>query len=239
MLCRAFAGCALLGATAACLPPATESNSGPTVVFVGDSLAVETTQFLPTLVEPRALVPHVFGGTAPCDWLSADLQLSADSVLVISFIGNSGSPCMADGAGGFLQGQAILDKYRTDVSVLIDIARSAEAQVLLVGQPPRVDSEPGNEVVAGLNAIYTELASAEGIAFVDAGALIENPDGTFATVLPCLPNEPLCDPSGSNIVRSDDGLHLCPHIPPPGPCEVYSSGAYRFAKAIADAVRAL
>ena len=226
----------LVGVTAACLPPTTKSNSGATVVFVGDSLAVETAQFLPTLVEPSTLVPHVFGGTAPCDWLSTDLQLTADSVLVISFIGNSGSPCMADGAGGFLQGQAILDKYRTDVSVLIETARSAEARVLLVGQPHRIDSALSNEVVGGLNTIYTELASVEGIEFVDAGALVENPDGTFAVVLPCLPNEPLCDPSGSNVVRSDDGLHLCPGVAAPPPCQIYSSGAFRFAKAIADAI---
>lgn len=235
-LCRVLAAGLLVGATAACVPPASRSNSGAAVVLVGDSLAVEAAQFLPTLVEPSTLVSQVFGGTAPCDWLDTDLQLNADSVLVISFIGNAGSPCMADGVGGFLQGQAILDKYRTDVSVLIETARSAGARVLLVGQPARVDSAASNEVVDGLNALYTELASVEGIAFVDAGAQVENPDGTYAVVLACLQNEPLCDASGSNAVRSDDGLHLCPGASAPPPCQHYSSGAYRFAKAIADAI---
>lgn len=231
--------CGLMSVASACLLPATESTSisNAAVVLVGDSLAVEAAQFLPTLVEPSPFASYVFGGTAPCDWLTTDLQLTADSVLVISFIGNSGTACMADGAGGFLQGQAILDKYRTDVSALIELARSAGARVLLVGQPPRIDSAQSNEVVGGLNAIYTELVTGEGIAFVDAGAVIENPDGTYAALLPCLPNEPLCDASGSNAVRSDDGLHLCPGPAAPPPCQVYSSGAFRFAEAIADAIR--
>lgn len=234
LLCRVLAAFVLLGATAACSAPSTAS--GATVVFVGDSLAVQAAQYLPSLLTQRTLAPQVYGGTAPCDWLDTDLQIKADSVVVISFVGNSGSPCMADGAGGFLQGQAIIDKYRADVSVLIETARTADVEVLLVGQPARFDSVAGNEVVVGLNAVYTELASADGVAFVDAGAAVENPDGTFAFVLPCVPNEAECDASGNNVVRSDDGLHFCPGTSPPGECQVYSSGAFRFAKAIADAI---
>jgi hypothetical protein len=107
--------------------------------------------------------------------------------------------------------------------------------VLLVGQPVSA-SVPSEEVISGLNSLYAELASVQGLSFVDAGASVENADGTFAVVLPCLANEPLCDPSGSNAVRSDDGLHLCPGPAAPPPCQVYASGAYRFAKAIADGI---
>ena len=47
-----------------------------------------------------------------------------------------------------------------------------------------------------------------------------------------------CGADGSNIVRNDDGVHMCPGTAAL-PCPVYSSGAYRFATAIVNAVRAL
>ena len=62
---------------------------------------------------------------------------------------------------------------------------------------------------------------------------MEAPGGAFATALPCLPGEPKCDPSGTNVVRNDDGVHLCRGTAP-DPCR-YSSGV-PLAAAIADAV---
>ena len=119
----------------------------------------------------------------------------------------------------------------------IRVARAAQhARVLLVGQPVRADTAPGNDVVAGLNTLYADLAAQLGVGFVDAGAALENPDGTFATSLPCVPDEAQCDPSGSNVVRNDDGLHFCPGPPTAAPCDTYSSGAFRFASAIAEAI---
>jgi len=73
------------------------------------------------------------------------------------------------------------------------------------------------------------------VAFVDAGAAVETPDGSFAATLPCLPGEAECGPDGTNPVRNDDGVHLCPGAS--GPCPVYSSGAFRFASAIAAAIQ--
>lgn len=205
-------------------------------MFVGDSLAEQAAQYLEPLVQPKTLVPQFFGGTAACDWLGRDLQITSESIVVISLTGNSMSPCMSDGAGGPLQGQAAVDKYRTDITALIAEARTAGARVLLVGQPVHADTVLGNDVVAGLNKLYSDLADQPDVAFVDAGAAVENSDGTFAGSLPCLANEAQCDPSGTNVIRSDDGLHFCPGSPPPGPCTAYSSGAFRFADAIAQAV---
>ena len=206
------------------------------VVFVGDSLAEQAAPYLAPLLGTKALVPQFFGGTAPCDWLDKDLQINSGSVVVISFTGDSLSPCMADGAGGQLAGQAIVDKYRTDVKALVDQARGAGARALLVGQPVHEDAA-STEIVDGINAFYSELGKDnKNVRFVDAGAAVELPDGTFAHSLPCLAGEAECDPSGNNVVRSDDGLHFCPGTPPAGPCPEYSSGAFRFASAIAAAV---
>lgn len=223
-----------LGCSSPARPP--DRPAATNVVLVGDSLAEQAAQFLPAMIGAKSFTPQVFGGTAPCGWLGKDLGITASSIVVISFTGNSLTPCMSDGAGGQLHGQALIDKYRADVGALITEAHGAHAQVLLVGQPAQADSVGGNDIVEGLNATYVGLAKQQGVSFVDAGAAVENPDGTFASSLPCLPNEQECGPSGSNVVRNDDGLHFCPGSPPPGPCAAYSSGAYRFALAIGRSI---
>jgi hypothetical protein len=209
------------------------------VVLVGDSIALEASPYLRSALDGPELEERTFGGSAPCDWLDNDLGLRREQVVVISFIGNSLTDCMADGAGGHLQGEALVERYRADVAELVRQVRSAGATVLLVGQPQRGPATLGDGradlVVAGLHDVYAELAQAEGVAFVDAGAALESEDGSFAAELRCLTEEPECGPDGSNPVRSDDGVHLCPG-PSRSPCPVYSSGAFRFARAIAEAL---
>jgi hypothetical protein len=213
-------------------PPVTE------VMLLGDSLAQEAAPYLQRHLREVPLVERHFGGTAPCDWLDDDLQPSPGGVVVISFSGNSMTPCMDDGAGGFLHGEALVDKYRLDLSRLIAKVRSPTTEVMLVGQPERSPAATvavDAEMVAGINAVLSQLAGDDGVSFVDAGASVESRDGEFAATLPCLPGEAECDPSGSNVVRNDDGVHLCRGTAP-DPCAEYSSGAYRFARAIADAL---
>lgn len=234
----AIAAICLLTVGAAGCSSSPGRTTSTNVVLVGDSLAEQAAQFLPTMIGTKSFTPQFFGGSAPCDWLGKDLGITASSTVVISFTGNAISACMSDGGGGHLQGRAVIDKYRSDVAALITEARTVHAQVMLVGQPVQGNNVGGNDIVAGLNATYVDLAKQHGVSFVDAGAAVEHPDGTFAASLPCLPNEKRCDPSGSNVIRNDDGLHFCPGSPPPGPCAVYSSGAYRFAHVIADAITA-
>ena len=69
---------------------------------------------------------------------------------------------------------------------------------------------------------------------VPAGTTIVDAGGQYVLQLPCLPGEAECGPDGSNVVRSDDGVHFCPG-PNLKPCPVYSSGALRFAMAISNA----
>jgi hypothetical protein len=215
---------------------ASADSSSQQVVLVGDSLAQQVAPYLATMIEPATLVPQFFPGTAPCDWLGKNLGFEAGQVVVVSFAGNSLTPCMSDAGGGFLEGQAVVEKYRTDILDLISKAETVGARVLLVGQPAHAESVGGSEVVDGINQAYVEFADIENLEFVDAGAAVENLDGTFAQSLPCLANEQECDSSGSNPVRSDDGVHFCPGDPPPGPCGDYASGAFRFASAIAAAL---
>ena len=223
-----LAACSVLGGD-----PSTE------VVLLGDSIAQETAPYLRPRLGDTKMVEQYFGGTAPCDWLGRDIHADRHRIVVVSFTGNSQTPCMADGAQGQIHGQALVDRYRTDLTELVGEIRADGALVVLVGQPPRGPAASNGTVgdleVAGINAIYTELANTEGVSFVDAGAALEAPDGTFAADLPCRPDENECGPAGLNAIRSDDGVHLCPVIGP-APCPVYSSGAFRFADAIANAI---
>lgn len=226
-----------------CAPSTDSATSGvpapiDQVVFIGDSLGEQTAPYLQPLMGSRTFVPHVFGGTAPCDWLGQDLSVTPTSVAVITFIGNSSSTCMADGAGGFLHGQALVDKYRSDIIALVEQVRSSGAQVLMVGQPQRQGDANVDTEITGLNALYSGLAEPGAVSFVDAGAAVEDANGAFVLRLPCMPGETQCDADGSIAVRSEDGVHFCSNAEAVG-CGDYSSGAFRFAATIAAALNLL
>jgi hypothetical protein len=216
-----------------------QGPSGPSeVVLIGDSIVQETTPYLRPLLGTMEVSTRYYGGTAPCDWLEADLAVTSRSVVVVSFIGNSLTPCMADDAGGHLRGSALVERYDADLTSMVERLRAIGARVVLVGQPRRATGATSDLEVAGINRVYTELAALDGVSFVDAGAMVEAADGTFASTLPCLATETECGPGGRIAVRNDDGLHLCPGTAQ-APCPVYSSGAFRFASAIATAVKSL
>lgn len=212
-----------------------EPNADTTrLVLVGDSLAEASSRLIAFLTAPKELVPRFWGGTAPCDWIDDDLQADASSIVVIQFTGNSLTPCMSDGTGGFLQHEAFADEYRNDLYVLITRARRAGARVLLVGQPERAPSFGHEDRVGAINDMLQEFAADwTFVSYVDAGAAVETPDGRFAERLPCTEFDVDCAADGQTVVRGD-GVHFCPVIDV-APCPVYSSGALRFSLAIADA----
>jgi hypothetical protein len=204
------------------------------LVYLGDSLAQETYSLLAYLSPGKTVSTKFWGGTAPCDWLSVDLGAGPSSVVVITFTGNSLTDCMSDGRGGHLVDEALIAKYRTDVGVLVDRARQAGARVVLVGQPLRAPGFDADLEVEGINAMYREYAAAfSDVSFVDAGAEVETMDGRYTDRLPCTPFDTDCAADGTTIVRGD-GVHFCP-IEGQNPCSVWSSGAFRFGSAIAQA----
>jgi hypothetical protein len=91
--------------------------------------------------------------------------------------------------------------------------------------------------LSSLNDIYQSLADSNpGVTYADAGqAVMAN--GQFTWTLPCLSGEPCTGPHGTNVVRSPDGVHFCPDgkstlVGYLEECDVYSSGAVRFASAM-------
>jgi hypothetical protein len=219
-------------------PAAPDGGGDGAVVLVGDSIGSEAAPYLEATLDGAPMVSHTYGGTAPCDWSVDRLDISRGDVVVLTFTGNSFTPCMEDGSGGHLHGEALVTKYANDLRSIVGRIRDLGADALLVGQPERGPRAIDADVVAGLNAAYQSLADElDGVSYVDAGAAVETDDGDFAADLPCLPDERECGPSGRIAVRNPDGVHLCPQAITLQ-CDVHSSGALRFARAIADAVDA-
>ena len=227
----AVAGATQLGSQPGWPTPDTNTS---TIVLVGDSLAEATSGVIAMLTTPKAFVPRYWGGTAPCDWLDDDLLADRSSVVVITFTGNSLTPCMSDDAGGHLEHEAFAARYRADLTELVDHARSTGARVVLVGQPYRSPSFDHADRVDAINEVIRELAEAYPfVSFVDAGAAVETVDGSFSERLPCAFFDLDCAADGTTVVRGD-GVHFCPVVNV-HPCPVYSSGAFRFGAAIATA----
>ena len=165
--------------------------------------------------------------------MAADARDWQPTAAVLAFSGDAFGPCMAGDQQGTPQYFA---KYRADTQTAISIFRSVGTKVILVGLP--LDASPTlSQNVAALNQIFQSLAGSNiGVTYGDAGqAVMAN--GQFTWSLPCLAGEPCAGPAGTNIVRAPDGVHFCPDgnttlVGGYEVCDVYSSGALRFASAM-------
>jgi len=213
------------------------SPGPPRIALYGDSLAMESAPDFALIANAAGASARVraYGGLAVCDFLrtmSSDVAAWQPTAVVLVFSGDNFTPCMAGDPIGSPQ---YYEKYQTDIQTAIDIVRPYGTKVFLIGGP--FDGLPAqNQNVAALNRLYASVAATTGVTYVDAGqAVMAN--GAFTWTLPCLPNEPCTGPSGTNIVRAPDGVHFCPtgqttiegYV---AVCNVYSSGAYRFAAAM-------
>ena len=110
--------------------------------------------------------------------------------------------------------------------------------MFLVGAPVTREHQKSDPHPDALDFQYKAIAAADPqhVTFVDAGAAVEEPDGTYAQTLPCFIGEPCTGPVvggvRSNVVRSADGADFCPVTLVRQACPVYSSGAFRFADAM-------
>jgi hypothetical protein len=213
------------------------------VDLFGDSLGYQAEPYLRELLAEThdyyTLSGHTYGGTATCDWLSKMTTAATHRPLVaiLVFSGNALSPCME---GVAPESARYFDLYTTYTEQAIDIFSAVDTHVFLVGTPIDESSAAGWE---RLDDIYQHMAQANPltVTYVDAGAAVESATGRFVWTLPCMSIEPSCGPNRSNVVRSPDGVHFCPGAVPAsrgvtGPCNEYSSGALRFALAIASAL---
>jgi hypothetical protein len=204
------------------------------IVLLGDSLADESAPVIDYVTGDLPIIRRHMGGTAPCDWLGRDLEATPATVVVITFTGNNYTPCILGEAGERLSGDRLVERYRADVTLLVETARAAGAWVVLVGQANHHPLLGVEGQIAGLNAAYRDLAERlPMVAFVDAGAAVEAADGSYTDRLPCTELDIDCAVDGTTVVRGD-GVHFCPVVGV-APCPVWSSGAVRYGTTIAAA----
>ncbi len=210
----------------------------PRIALYGDSLVSESGQDFAFLAinSGASVVVRTYPGTATCDYLAtmaADAQDWQPTAAVLAFSGDAFTPCMA---GYQLGTPQYFQKYKDDTQAAISIFRAVGTKVILVGLP--LDASPSlSQNVSALNQVYQSLATSNvGVTYDDAGqAVMAN--GQFTWSLPCLSGEPCTGPAGTNIVRAPDGVHFCPDGTTTlmggfEECDVYSSGAFRFAAAM-------
>ncbi len=210
----------------------------PRIVLYGDSLASEAAQDFAYLggASGATVLVHTYPGVAVCDFIptmAADAQSLQPTAAVLAFSGDAFTPCMAGYTLGTPQYYA---KYSQDVQSAIDIFRGMGTAVVLVGLP--LDQSAGlSQNVVALNQVFESLAhSNTGVSFDDAGEAVMA-KGAFTFTLPCLSFEPCTGPTGTDVVRAPDGIHFCPNGQTALTgyfeiCDVYSSGAFRFASAM-------
>lgn len=221
----------------------------PRIAYFGDSLTAESHGQLAFTFGPGYhLEFQSFGGTALCDYRDRIVAAARThpAAVVLAFSGNAGTECIRPFAAT-LAGQEA--RYRWDATLLAHDLAALGVPLVLVGAPPVIGPR------ADVNTIYRTLAAENPrwVHFVDAGAAVAAPDGSWTATLPCRPFE-AADPGafgcqdGQIPVRSPDRLHFCPtwaildgfaRNPTDAPCPLYSAGALRYSQAVADAVHAI
>lgn len=223
---------ALVGSLAACEPP------GPRVYVYGDSLTWEAEGWIRTWGQARGydVVVHSRFGGAPCSFygqMRADRGRQGTHAVIVAFSGNPAymSPCV---------GPDTVGSHARQLREVAGIWSGSGARVVWAATP-RLPAQVSEDVQDAMRAEARRL----GLGVADSGRYV-TPNRTWAQVLPCLPGERCpghqINPavaSGRNIVRANDGVHFCPG----GgrgfdPCPYYSSGAWRFARALAEAIPA-
>jgi hypothetical protein len=237
--------------TTTTLKPSPQSKTyPPKIALFGDSLSGEAEPYYTDLIHAtgeRALTYDSFGGTAICDFLPKMRAVAADDhpkAVELQFTGNALTPCMR---GYNPPSQAYYDKYRADTETAINIFLPEGAHVYLISAPITRGQQASEPNWDRLNLQYAQIAAADPqhVTYVDAGTAVEGPGHTYVQTLPCLQLEPcigpVVDKVPSNTVRSPDGTHFCPVVHGDeagiiGFCSTYSSGAYRYADAMVEAL---
>lgn len=220
------------------------------VVLFGDSLAFQAAPYFTWLLHSSGVAQvksDVFSGTATCDWLPVMRRVARSHpwAVVMEFVGNTFTKCMG---GCLAESSSAIARYCSDMTAAIQLFMDVGTRVYLEGTPiTRTQWETHDPHWNDLNHAFAALASKYPgrVTYVDAGEAVEGRGGSFTSTLPCLYFEPCDGPViggvRSDVVRSPDGVHFCPAISGNAlglvtPCPVYSSGAYRFASAMAAPV---
>ncbi|MFE1802041.1 SGNH/GDSL hydrolase family protein [Streptomyces sp. NPDC059517] len=237
----------------------------PTVLYLGDSLAMENQKVLGGLLRDEESARYTsapYSGTTLCDYLegsgedslvppkdkaAALVRRLRPDFVVLQFWGNAWgyTPCM-DGITYDKQRDRYFARYTADAGRLTDqIADAATgSKIVWVLQGPDPITP---DRVRRVNAVYERQARASGDLLADAGKAVSAASAryTWTQYLPCTAYErehgAYCTQPGSGrtaLHRDDDYLHFClaPTTSTPKPCPVRSPGILRITRAISRAI---
>ncbi len=228
-----------------------------TALIIGDSLTYESRFQLADRFALRTVwAQHTQGvaQTAPCDWLNwlpSDLATYQPSIVGLLTAGNTGpTPCMTDATGAALVtgSTAYYDRYRADLAAFFAAVTATGARVVFFSAPPFTDPAR-NAAAKQITTIATQLAyQYHGVSIAGSVRTALSNSGTYAPTKPCLTTETVAMGCNATTLRIpirtvsgflDYGLHLCPTGLPAGTfgiCSTYSSGEYRFARAMTSSL---
>jgi hypothetical protein len=219
----------------------------------GDSLTYETT---PTVAARFASKPswrvtvRAYPYVALCDmvgWLQADLVSGArPTIITVETHGGDSTPCMdePDGTQIVRDSPDYYAHYRADFDAFFAAATSIGARVVVFATPP--DKAATSQIEQNtLTAIATtEAGLFHGVSISKAGRTALGGNRWRQTER-CVAIETAamgCDTTTDQIiVRAPDTVHFCPtgyadlNALLAG-CPIYSSGAYRYGRALASAI---
>lgn len=210
-------------------------------LMYGDSLTWESANFIQQRMGNEVYV-HSFPASAPCQWVTwLDQDLATYHPKVVGII-SAGNPCPGQTIGSL----AYYFQYEGDLNTMFATATAAGAKVVFFDAPPMLDPAR-NIAVSEIPAMAQALAAnypAVTISTDVATAL--SSDGAYTPTMPCLASEGAAEGclKHSITIRTtvglQAGLHLCPAglaSDFPWPCPTYSSGEFRFAKAVVNGLR--
>lgn len=240
-LTAGIAGVVLLAAILGFVARAARSDAPERRVYlVGDSLVLQASEYWLPMMEADGWTAREdsFAGTNTCDWFTAMEERRtnfAPSVVAISFGGNDATECMRHRDGSKLSEREFFEKYRDDTRHALEIWGD-DVSIYLVAPPAFYDGD--NRFAPTYMAFAKQRRN---VHFVDGGHLI-TPRHQWRKTAPCLPEERCTGPVVAgvrhNVIRAADTVHFCPvDNSLDDPCPTYSSGAYRYARNIADAIR--
>ncbi|MFE7271997.1 SGNH/GDSL hydrolase family protein [Streptomyces sp. NPDC057623] len=244
---------------------ASAAVKAPTVLYLGDSLAMEAQKVLGQELRRGSRVTYTsapYSGTTLCDYLEGTGERSlvpvADKAaalvrrvrpdfVVLQFWGNAWgyTPCM-DGITHDASPERYFKRYAADMERLADqIAAAGDARIVWVSQGPDPITP---DRVRRVNALYEKQAGASGDLVAAAGEAVSAAGARYSWVryLPCTAYERAhagyCTQAGRDrtaLHRDDDYLHFClaPTTSTPKPCPVRSPGILRIAQAITRVIR--
>jgi hypothetical protein len=173
------------------------------ILLVGDSIAAEVGSALtaaytaPGTVASFSLLPAVSSPSIATDMALILEEQQPDIVLVM--VGSWEAAGVDQDVPGWEQ--TYVD---TVLQPFVEQVHAADAEVVWIGYPRLGDAEQADrhELLNGVWASLGERLGDPSVGYVDAGAAVEEPDGSYT--------DSLVVNGVEARVRADDGKHLCP-----------------------------